>query len=83
LSLHEESDGTKPSTAYRLEYAADFLKILDIPRLGLAGDFVQPTYGRGFKARLIGIVREVDNFHFDLDGILASLYPPLSFFASL
>ncbi len=65
-----------------LEHSTDFPEIIDIALLGALSNFIEPSNGLRLKTCLRGIIRRKHNFHFDFDGKLPTLHPPLSFFAS-
>jgi hypothetical protein len=72
----------RASAGHCLKNTTDLLKIFDVPGFGTFGHLVEPADGGWFQTRFVRIVGRIDHLDFDLYGVLASLYPPFSFFAS-
>jgi len=70
------------SLTYRLKHATGIAEELQIARLRVTCDLVEPSDGLGLKAgfgRTVGGINELD-LHFN--GVLTALHPLLSRFAS-
>jgi hypothetical protein len=68
------------SLAYRLENAAGGAKKIDVARLRVSRNLIEPAHRRGFQARFRRVIGRINQF--DLDRILAALHPPFSRFTS-
>ena len=66
-----------------LEYAAGGAEEVNIASLCTTRYFVKPAHGFGLQTSFRRVISRIDQFDFHLDGVLASLNPPFSFFASL
>ena len=67
----------------RLKYAAGGAEEFNIASLGAMRHLVKPAHRFGLQTSFRRVIGRIDQLDFHLDGVLAPLNPPFSFFASL